>query len=448
MSLAPPAQAAEPPLVVAPFPKAVELSRERVLNALCHAIPCVPQGRVIKRGRVNYALARKIGVGAILTATTKTSAGNRRFITLTLRGVDRKIALQREFRAPDGVMLEEDLGSARDALLLELLPAGATSTTGTPAATKDLSERTVGSAISAEEAAAEEVPLIVEKERELLPEEVAAKRRAEEQALYSSVPETAPEPSQEEVVIDESRPGRILLDYGIDIFGRTFDWIELTRGDLLPFEAGFILAPRFGLAVQPFLFLPDPVKLPVSITLETSYRFALGLVTRTPGSTVGRATGLTQFDLGAAFGWSPEGTEHWVFSGVLGYRAGHFGVAPSPTGDRLSNIPRLGLRQVELGARLEYLFSNEARLEGGVSLLPVLYASDVISRDYFIGGGGTGFEATLGGYYPAHRIVDVGGRLTLTRVGLTLLNGEDRPFQAKGALEQHFGGSFFVRVRL
>lgn len=420
----------------------------RILNALCHAVACVPQGRIVKRGKVNYALAKTLGVGAVLTASAKKRAGNRTFIVLTLRGVDRKIAFQREFRAPDGVMLEEDLASARDALLLKLLPEGATAAT-TPGPTETAPERAVGTAISKEEAANENIERVVELERELLPEEVAAQRAREEQSLYGAAPEHLAEVEREEAPVDDgARPNRILLDYGVEIFGRTFEWVELTQGELLPYEAGFVLAPRFGLSVQPLLFLPDPAKFPVSITLETSYRFALGLVTRPPESTVGRATGLTQFELGSAFGWSPQSAKQYVLSGVFAYRAGHFGVAPSSTGEPLASLPRLGLRQLELGARFEYVFENAARLQGDISVLPVLSAKDVISKDYFLGGGGTGFEASVSAFYPAHRIVDVGGALTLTRVGLTLLNGADREYQAKGAIEQHLGGSFFVRVRL
>lgn len=445
--LAKPAFAADPPLVVAPFPKEVELSRVRIINALCRAVQCVPQGKVVRRGRVDFSLAKASGIGAVLSAKAKKRAGNRLFITLTLQDTNERVAFEREYRAPDGVMLEEDLASARDAILLDLLRASPQATTGAPRETAPESDREIGAAVGEEAAESLGIPEPEARERELLPEEAAALREAQEESAYSF--DVGPEATADEALADENaRPQKLLLDYGLDFFGRRFRWVNLTRGELLPYSADFIVAPRLGLIARPFLLIPGAPKLPVTISVEAAYRFALGLVTRTENSVLGRATGLTQFDLNLGVGWSPAGARQYVLTGVLGYRGGHFDVAPGATGDRLREVPKFALQQLRIAGRLEYVFENQARLQGELALLPVLGAADVISPDYFLTGGGTGFEAVFGGFYPVHPIVDMGALFTLTRVGLTLNNGAEADFQAEGALEQHVGGSLVIRVRL
>lgn len=417
-------------IAVAPFtgPGANPI-RNQLVDALCEEADCVPQGKVISRGKPDWKKAKRLKVAFVVTGKVKK------------RG--RKVSVELAVLAGPGRTKHKKAYP----VVRGRLPGKAIAAV----------QRAVGGGRA--EPPPEEPPEETSPEP---PEEPVAEASGSESSdppsrgspdepprpVVTATPEAEKEPDS---VLRDSPTLRIrrgspflIAEVGPDFFSRRFAYSEVQTANLRSYRADLVVAPRLQAEVYP---LASSRGLVSGLGVEAGYAFAVGLKSR---RTDGQAhpTSLSRLDLAAKLRVQPLDDLPLVLIPQLGYRSASFAVGAAPDGSLLDGLPGISYSSLVPGAAVELSLLEGTLLPfARFSYLSVLSSGEIISASYFPNGSASGIEGAVGVGYLATPNIEV--RLTgeLTRYSLTFHTSDGDKYIAAGAADQYVGAKLGLRYR-
>lgn len=419
-----PAQAAGSKVSVMPFsgPRAAAL-RGQVVEALCKEFDCLPQTKVVVKGKPDWKRAKKEGLGAVVTGHV--------------------VKVKKKLRVEVSVLT----GAGKPAWK-KTLPVGA----GGKLEASGLAG--LRSAVEAH-VRREEVPLVAPLARKEEPPPAPAEPEPPLPSRTPSAPEPVavrePEPAPptpvEEIGETTPRfPPTFVAQVGTELFSRTFDYQGLTTDNLRTYRAPLVIAPRLRLELYPLARVVRGVA--GGLGVEGDYFMALGLKSRRKGADVAYPTTLTRLDVAARLRLMPFGVDSASVTPLLGLRLTDFKLGAASDGSVLSGIPAVSYQAGRVGLGVDVpLLDGKLAVGGEAAVLLVMKSGEILSTAYFPSGQASGLEVALGAGFRVVPSFEVRAEGRLTRTQLSFKTAPEDTYVASGATDQNLGGGLSLRYR-
>lgn len=440
--------AAAPKLVVLPFEgKKANAGRSQLVSDLCKQFDCIPDARIGKKGKVDWAKVKKEKVTHVLGGV---KAGKN--TTLTLQTADKKTALKQGYlTGPNGRFFPGPLKDAISDVARAIGKGGSPATEvedeeeeeeETPAVAKK--ETPPAEEEEEEEEEVEEPPPAKKAEvaqREVKPQEEDLAEREETPAKKEVVEEEEEEDESEEEAPGGARPPLFIGQLGFDAGPRIYSYSDVGTRNLRAYRALFIFQPRVHAEVYPLARILTGI--PAGLGIEGDYSLAVGLKS---GSTGGPTypTRLSRLDLALRLRMTPVADSKLVINPLFGFRTQSFSTLPGEDGSRLEGLADISYTALRIGATVEQpILDDNAAVIGELAVLPLLGTGPL--EQFFPENGGFGFELGAAFAYTVFPRAQVKLGATVTRYGLGFTTAETDTYVASGASDLFVNGNVGLR---
>lgn len=446
--------AAAPKVVVLPFEgKKANAGRSQLVKELCDKFDCVPDAKIAKKGKVDWARAKKEKVTHIVSGE---KSGKKTLITV--QTIAKKQAMKQDYlTGPNGRFFPGPLKDAVGDLERAIGKGG-----GAAKEEKEEEEEEETPPAKVEEKKVDETPAEKvavkeekeeeEEEAEETPppkkEEVVVKPPPKKEEDLAERDETPPakeeeKPDEEEPSYKRSRkrPPLAIAQIGLDMGPRMFAYNDVQTTNLRSYRALFIFQPRVRGEIYPLSRILTGI--PAGIGVEGDYSFAVGLQSSPTGGP-NYPTRLTRLDLGLRLRMKPIEDSDLVINPLLGYRTHTFATLAAEDGTRLTGLADISYSALRIGATVEQpILDDDAAVIGELVLLPLLGTGAL--DQYFPQSGGFGFELSAAFAYTIAPRLQVKVGATATRYGLGFTVADTDTYRASGASDLYINGNAAVR---
>ena len=216
---------------------------------------------------------------------------------------------------------------------------------------------------------------------------------------------------------------------------------RLTTGNLRPYHASFVFAPRFELEGYPLApFFHGWVR---GVGIELAYQWAVGLSSSLAGGGPSFPTHYHQFDLAAKLRWRPFAKNALIIEPLAGLRLSGFNIEQTD-GQVIAGVPDLAYNGLRVGIGAEYPVWR-LNLYGRASFLPLLSAGKIESANFFPSGSLYGWEIEAGAGYPFLKHFEARASFEFTRYHYNFNTAPGDVFQASGAVSRYVGARVMLR---
>lgn len=410
-------------LAIAPFPGDHKAAVEKELTgALCQRVTCVPGAKVMRGGRPDFKKAHKSGVDAIVTGSVRAGSVH---IQVYLSTQPKTAAFDQSFRLSKGHLGKRDLSAVLDAVATSLggvgppeTPAESTPPIASPPA-----------AYNVESPPAEPAPA-----PEPADQKFAERQKAQESSEAAATVEASSEPAATEGGLQTPL---VLVDVGVWMFGRNFDYNNLSSGPALKYNLAFFAAPRLDLQVYPLAHAMKGAAQRVGLTFDGMYVLGLQSQFGQNPPNLPHSTSLSEFDVGALW-WL--GSRTVQFAPEVGYQSFNFSTSPDKNGAVLTGLPNVSYGSLRFSGAVRFAATDAFHLEARLSAMPVLSTGQLIGGPYFSHGSGFAFEVDGGARFQLAKNVGLAVLGEYTRYGFSFSSQPSDTYQAQGAVDSIYGG--------
>jgi hypothetical protein len=439
--------AAAPKVVVLPFEgKKANAGRSQLVKEICDKFDCVPDAKIAKKGKVDWAKAKKEKITHIVSGE---KTGKKTMITV--QTLAKKQAMKQDYlTGPNGRFFPGPLKDAVGDVERAIGKGGA----------KEEEEETEEETPPArvEEKKVEPPPeKVAEKEEEETEEEPPPAKKKEEVAVKpppvnkeEDLAEREETPVKEEEKEEEEepsykrsrkRPPLAIVQIGLDVGPRLFAYNDVQTTNLRSYRAFFVFQPRIRAELYPLSRILSGI--PAGIGVEGDYAFAVGLQSSPTGGP-NYPTKLTRLDLGLRLRMKPIDDSDLVINPLLGYRMHSFATSEAADGTRLAGLADITYTALRLGATVEQpILDDDAAVIGELVVLPLLGTGPL--DQYFPQSGGFGFELSAAFAYTIAPKLQLKVGATATRYGLGFTVSDTDTYRASGASDLYINGNAAIR---
>lgn len=422
--------AATPKISIIPFagPKS-GAARDELVGALCDQAECVPQTKVAKGNKPDWAKAKKLKLTHVITGRV---VGKK--IEVTVFNAAKKPKLKKAYPITAAGKFS---GSALESAVADVSKALGLQAAQMREEPKRREEPVTETPVKREEQTTRETTREPSRETTKNVQPPPEDNLREDTAKRD---EETPPPTEEEPMRRRARPPLFAVQLGPDFGMRFFTFNDVETKNLRSYKAYFIFLPRLHGELYPLARTLTGI--PAGLGLEADYSFAVGLQSSpTGGPTYG--TRLSRFDIAARLRMTPTDGP-LVINPFIGYRSQSFGTLAATDGSRLQGLPNIDYGALRIGTTVEQpLLDDQAVVYGELALLPVLSTGQL--KELFPKAAGFGFEAGVGGGYTIFQKLQARVGFTFTRYGLGFVTDPADTYRASGASDVY--GTLTTAVR-